>query len=1481
MDLHVIWFVLLGVLLAGYAILDGFDLGVGMLHLFVRKDAQRRALLASIGPLWDGNEVWLVVFAGALFGAFPEAYATALSAFYLPFMLLLAALLFRAVAVEFRGKSARPGWRSFWDVMFSLSSLLISFLFGVAAANSLLGLPIGADHEFAGGLMDLLRPYALLVGVFAVATFAMHGALYLNLKIGGDLQRRIQVWLWPTFAFFAAMYVLTAVVTLAGVPDPTRNFREHPWVWGVVLLNLLAVGNIACWIHARRPLHAFLSSGAMIAAFTFLFGVALFPNLMVSNADPKLNLTIYNAASSPATQAIMLIIVAVGMPFVISYTAVIYWVFRAKVQLGDFPSHPGTAEPTSDGRTDMKGDSARKHVIIVGGGFAGLGCGRALAGNHAVRVTLIDKHNYHQFQPLLYQVATSLLAPGDVAYSLRKVFIGFDNVDVKLGEVVSVDPAARTVTTREGEVYRGDYLVLAAGSRPNFFKTPGADQHSFPLYSLDDAERLRSRILQVFEDADRDPTLLDEGALNFVIVGGGPTGVETAGALADMINDTMKAEYQDLTVAAARIYLVDHGKAVLVPFSARVHEYTATVLQEAGVILRLGTGVQEVGSGHVLLSDGTSIKTRVVVWGGGVMAAALAERAGLPQGKAGRINVGPDLTAEGNPWVYVLGDFANILDAEGKALPQLGSVALQSGQWAARNILDDITGKPRTPFQYHDKGFMAMIRRNAAVAALGAGHHELRGPAAYAAWLGIHAYLMSGIRTRLEAFMQWAWDHISTTRGPQVLDRSDVARIDWEDDPEDSGLGRPPQAAGPTTALWARPDVASLAHTAAEQFVRLAARAIRRRGRFAVALVGGRTLQPLYTLLADESHVRRVHWQRVHVFWGAECCVAADDPNSHYRTALDPFLKAVPLPAENIHRIRGEQGPEQAAAAYEQELRAFFASGNGSAAPTFDLVLVGMGDGNTAPLFAGTAGGEGERWVMPVQVDEQSPWCVTFTPLVTHAAENVTVLVSGDANADRLQQVLEGPAPGDQLLVQAIEPTHGQLRWIADEAAVSRLSSTASRILPAGHPTAPPVPTSAGHFPWLSTAVAVTFGVWLLAALGYIFWGMPHGREANNTGQQGAAHLEKTTAPLATTDLSPRAAPPAPEPHPPVKVDKPTPAQAAFNKGAEAQRKGDHATAVRHYTEALEKAPTDTKALYNRALAHLAKGAPSDAIRDLTALLAIDPGNAAAYLERGLAHAQRKDHDAALADFTAAIKLRPTDQVYLRRGLAYLAKKQHAAAIQDFTRALELNPKNADAHYNRGLAHLERKEYDPAVADFNRVLDLAPGEKVYFERGLARLRQGQYKAAIQDFTQAVRLVSTDADAYYHRGMAHLHARDNDAAIADFTEAIRLDTRKPAYNERGCAHLRRREYRPAEKDFTAAIERNARDDVPYYNRGLTRYRLRDYDGAIADLTRAIELNPKDAALSYWFRGQAQRHKGNHEAAAADRDRAVKLDPNVEK
>ena len=431
----------------------------------------------------------------------------------------------------------------------------------------------------------------------------------------------------------------------------------------------------------------------------------------------------------------------------------------------------------------MPNNSSKHHVVIVGGGFAGLGCAQQLADHDDVEISLIDRNNYHQFQPLLYQVATSLLAGSDIAHSLREVFADHDNVDVKLAEISAVDTATKTVMSTDGGTWTGDALVLAAGSQPNFFGTPGAAEHSFPLYSLDNATNLRSRILGLLEQVDRDPKLIERGALNFVIVGGGPTGVEVAGAIADMVNVTVPAEYHSFDAGDARIYLLDHGDALLKPFSDKAHAYVAKVLTDRKVQLRLGTGVEEVGPGHARFSDGTVVPTRCVIWGGGISAAAVAAHCGLALGRGGRIDAQPDLTYAGTSGVYVVGDIANIPGPEGESLPQLGSVALQSGKTAADNILAEFEGKARQDFAYKDKGIMAMIGRGAAVAEVGKNHHEVHGQLAHMAWLGVHASLMTGTRDKIEAIVDWSWDRFTKTGGPHVLDRGDAALIDWEDDP--------------------------------------------------------------------------------------------------------------------------------------------------------------------------------------------------------------------------------------------------------------------------------------------------------------------------------------------------------------------------------------------------------------------------------------------------------------------------------------------------------------------------------------------------------------------------------------------------------------------------------------------------------------------------------------------------------------------------
>jgi NADH dehydrogenase len=324
--------------------------------------------------------------------------------------------------------------------------------------------------------------------------------------------------------------------------------------------------------------------------------------------------------------------------------------------------------------------------------------------------------------------------------------------------------------------------VLAAGSQANFFGTPGADKFSYPLYSLHDAELLRSRILAVLESANRDQSLIAKGALNFVLVGAGPTGTEMSGTLGDMIHHALKEEYPNLPLSEAGIYVVDMGHAVLSAFSAKAQAYAARMLEQRGVKVHLHTAVKEVAEGHVVLGDGTNILTHTVVWAGGLRASSLSGNLGIRPGHGGRIDVEPDLTVAGHPGVYALGDFANITGKNGEHLPQLASVGEQAGKWCAKNIIADIAEKPRKPFDYLDKGIMAMVGRGAAVAEMGPHRYELEGPMAFAAWLGVHVALLSTTQAKMEAVVEWAWDYFSEVKGDQVLDRFSQESINWHDD---------------------------------------------------------------------------------------------------------------------------------------------------------------------------------------------------------------------------------------------------------------------------------------------------------------------------------------------------------------------------------------------------------------------------------------------------------------------------------------------------------------------------------------------------------------------------------------------------------------------------------------------------------------------------------------------------------------------------
>lgn len=421
-------------------------------------------------------------------------------------------------------------------------------------------------------------------------------------------------------------------------------------------------------------------------------------------------------------------------------------------------------------------------VGVIGGGFAGAGCAKRLADDRGITVELFDGDGFHQFQPLLYQVATAELAVRDVRFDLARIFRDTANVNVRKARAVNAEP--RRIELEGGESVPVDYVVLAAGATANFFHTPGAEEHTYPLYSVEDAKRLRDRLLTAFDDVSHGLSLLDKGALDFVVVGGGPTGVEIAGALADLIRDVMPHVHRDIPAGRARVILVDLGQNLLSGFSQEAGSYAAQQLQRRGVQLRLGVAVKAVFEDRVELADGSVIPTRLCVWGGGLEAAGIAATSGLPRGRGGRIDVLPDLTIPGYPNMFAVGDIANIPHGDGTFLPQLGSVAQQAGRWAAGNIIASVRGEALKPFHYRDKGIMAMIGRKAAVAEIGPHRHELNGRLAFAAWLGVHAELLGNIGVELNAFVAWAEEFYFRPhhRSAELLTPSqvDTPRIDWD-----------------------------------------------------------------------------------------------------------------------------------------------------------------------------------------------------------------------------------------------------------------------------------------------------------------------------------------------------------------------------------------------------------------------------------------------------------------------------------------------------------------------------------------------------------------------------------------------------------------------------------------------------------------------------------------------------------------------------
>jgi len=416
----------------------------------------------------------------------------------------------------------------------------------------------------------------------------------------------------------------------------------------------------------------------------------------------------------------------------------------------------------------------RPRVVVLGGGFGGIGAARQLK-SADVDVTLVDRHDYHTFQPLLYQVATDLLEMSACGHPLRDLFHEHPNVTVHQASVSEIDLDGREVRFADMAPLTYDYLVLGLGAGVNFFGAEGAEQHAFPMYTLADALRLREHILGRWEAADRDPALVEDGAVTVVVVGGGPTGIESAGALAELYRSNFAEDFPGIPQAKARIVLVEAGPTLLSMFHEDIREYTQKTLEERGVEILLGETVASIDATRVTLKSGTVIDAHTLVWGAGLKASAIAASLGVELQRGGRVPVGPDLSIAGHPEVFAVGDVAWITDTKtGDVLPQLGSVALQAGERAGENIARLVAGKDAEPFVYHDKGTMATIGRFAAVVQTRGGH-TLTGRTASLAWGAVHLALLSTGEDRAKAVVDWTWAGFTHERSGRISVRTDQA----------------------------------------------------------------------------------------------------------------------------------------------------------------------------------------------------------------------------------------------------------------------------------------------------------------------------------------------------------------------------------------------------------------------------------------------------------------------------------------------------------------------------------------------------------------------------------------------------------------------------------------------------------------------------------------------------------------------------------
>lgn len=415
--------------------------------------------------------------------------------------------------------------------------------------------------------------------------------------------------------------------------------------------------------------------------------------------------------------------------------------------------------------------NGKPNVVIIGAGFGGMRAATSLK-NAPVTVTLIDQYNYHTFQPLLYQVATAALDPDEIAHTIRGIFHEQENFNFRLGKVTGVEWEEQQVLMADESTIPFDYLIIAAGAATNYFSIPGVEAHSLPLKTVPDALRMRSHVMRQFEEADANPALIDKGILNFVVVGGGATGVEMAGSLIELFDMVLRKDFQHLDVSRARVILVEALDKLLPPFHPSLRTNALETLRKRGVEVMLNEAVAEATADEVKMKGGLVIPTRTLIWAAGIRAHPLADVLGLEQSKQGRIVVNPDLSIPGKPNVFAVGDIAANLDEKGQLQPQLAQVALQGASHVVKVIKQRLVGNTSTPapFRYRNLGTMATIGRNAAVTEFPTRFGpRFTGFLAWLSWVFLHLMYLVGFRNRVNVLINWVWNYITYDRSARLI----------------------------------------------------------------------------------------------------------------------------------------------------------------------------------------------------------------------------------------------------------------------------------------------------------------------------------------------------------------------------------------------------------------------------------------------------------------------------------------------------------------------------------------------------------------------------------------------------------------------------------------------------------------------------------------------------------------------------------------